>query len=285
MSDQPQTAIFLHVPKTAGTTLYRILEQNYAKRNIYTFWQDGTLDDFKQLSAERKAHIRLLRGHVGYGIHTYQPGPCAYFTLLRDPIKRTISYYHYARRVPAHYCYELINQQHLSIVDFVTSGRDPMVDNAHTRLLCGLESGQEIGVGQCTREMLAAAQENLARLTVFGLAEEFDTTLILLQHGFGWQKLAYAPQNVADVRTTRQPVSPDTLAAVADVNRFDVELYAYARELFQARVQQLGASLQRETAALQATNRQLRPYYKTLWQLQEFSARAYLRQHLPRRVR
>jgi hypothetical protein len=262
MPDHTHTVIFLHIPKTAGTTLYRILEQNYAKKDIYTFWQDGSIDTFKQLSVERKAQIRLLRGHAGYGMHAYLPGPRVYFTMLRDPIKRTISYYHYARRVPAHYCYDLINRQQMSLLDFVTSGSDPMADNAHTRLLYGLESGQEIPAGQCTSQMLETATHNLARLAVVGLAEEFDAKLVLLKRAFGWQKLAYAPQNVADERSKRQPISAETLAALAEVNRFDVQLYACARELFHERVQQLGDSFQQESAALQATNRWLRPYYK-----------------------
>jgi hypothetical protein len=83
MPNHSQTVIFVHTPKTAGTTLYRILERNYSQKNIYTVWKDGTIDEFKQLDAERKAQIRLLRGHAGYGMHAYLPGPCAYAP-LRD---------------------------------------------------------------------------------------------------------------------------------------------------------------------------------------------------------
>jgi hypothetical protein len=283
MLNHSPTVIFVHTPKTAGTTLYRILERNYPKQSIYTFWTDGTIEKFKQLEAERKAQIRLLRGHAGYGLHAYLPGPCAYFTLLRDPIKRTISYYHYVRRVPQHYCHELVNQRQLSLLDFVASGCDPMADNAHTRLLCGLESGQEVRAGQCTSQMLETARQNLARMAVVGLAEEFDATLILLKQAFGWQKLAYAPQNVADVRTRAQSPDAETLAAVAEVNRFDVQLYAYASELFQEAIRQRGVSLTQEVAALQAANRQLQPYFRTLWSLQEFSVRGYVRKRLVRK--
>jgi hypothetical protein len=283
MAQLPQTVIFVHVPKTAGMTLYRILERNYAQKSIYTFWKDGSIDEFKQLSAERKDQIRLLRGHAGYSMHAYLPGPCAHFTLLRDPIKRTISYYHYVRRVPLHYCYDLVNAQQMSLTDFVSSGCDRMTDNAHTRLLCGLETGQEVGVGQITGEMFDAAKRHLTQLAVVGLAEEFDATLILLKQAFVWRKLAYAPQNVADARIKRQPISAETLAAVAEVNRFDTQLYAYARDLFHERVHQLGDSFLQEVAALQAANRRLRPYFRTLWALQEFSVRAYLRKQLARR--
>jgi hypothetical protein len=82
--------------------------------------------------------------------------------------------------------------------------------------------------------------------------------------------LAYAPQNVADVRTKGQPLDAETLAAVAEVNRFDAQLYAYARELFQEGIRQLGVSLPQEVAALQSANRRLRPYFRTRWSLQEF---------------
>ena len=256
----PQSVIFLHIPKTAGTTLYRIMDRHYRREAVYTIWQDGTLDDFKHLSPARRSQIRLLRGHVGLGLHEFLSGPTSYFTFLREPIDRVISYYHYVRRTPQHYCYELVTSQRLGLKEFVESRTDPMLDKAQTRLLSGLATGQEVPFGECTADLLEAARRNLReRMAVIGLTDEFDQTLLLLKKAFGWNKLFYARQNVSTDSTGRHDLEPATLDAIVKVNQLDLELYRYAKELFAGQLRQQNESFVQEVRSFQNTNRRLRP--------------------------
>lgn len=272
---------FIHIPKTAGSTLYRILENHYRWDDIYTVWQDGTLDQFKQLSPMQKRNIRLLRGHVGLGIAAHLPGPTTYFTVLRDPVERVISYYHFIRRSPHHYCYELVTSRQMSLHDFVSSGADTLVDNGQTRLLANLETGHEIPFGGCDAALLDEAKANLAqRMAVVGLTERFDETLLLLRHHFGWRHIYYARQNVSANRTRRHSLSPDTLALIENANRLDTELYRFADRLFAEQVAQLGGRLPQNLRTFRQRNRRLGAAVNLYWSLRRVPVRTTARRLL-----
>jgi hypothetical protein len=264
-----KTVIHLHIPKTAGTTLKQIADRHYPRQHVYTIQVDGTIDEFKSLTHSRKSRIRLLRGHQGYGLHEYLPGGATYFTVLRDPIERVISYYYSVRRTPHHYCYDMIMSNDMGLKDFVESRADPMVDNGQTRLLSGMmESGWEFGFGQCTEDVLEAAKENLCNnFAVVGLTEEFDKTILLLREALGWRHLFYARRNVAANRPKKEDLSQDALEVVTEVSLLDLELYEYARKLFQHQVHRQGASFARKVARFQLVNRQLNPFISLWWNL------------------
>jgi hypothetical protein len=278
-----QTVIFLHIPRTAGTTLNRIIDRHYRKDFIYTLWIDGSLDVFKELNSTRRSEIRVLRGHAGFGLHKFVPGTAAYFTILRNPIERAISYYYFIRRTPHHYCYDLATSDDMDLKGFLESKADPMADNAQTRLIAGLETGQEIGFGECTEELLEAAKRNLREnISVVGLTEEFDTTLLLLRKAFGWQRLFYARQNVSVNRPPKRALSQATLHAITDTNTLDLKLYQYAQELFKEQVRQQEASFANEVAAFQAANQRLSPLTRVIWEARKVSIRASVRKLITR---
>ncbi len=273
--------IFLHINKTAGTTLYYILDQHFPRQTRYTIGFDGSFDDFKNLSAARRSNLRLLRGHIGYGVHQYLPQPAQYFTFLREPIGRTISYYQFVRRTPQHYCYDQLTVRKMSLTDFIDSQIDRMTDNAHTRLLCGLETGQEVPFGECTQDMLATAKQNLkTNIVLIGLTEKFDATLLLLKRTFGWRNLYYAPQNVSPGEFTLDRLPSATVQTLRQVNELDIELYQYAAELFEQQVQHYGDTFAADLQEFQMNNRRWAPLYKLMWAIPQFSVRTKLRKWL-----
>ena len=87
-----------------------------------------------------------------------------------------------------------------------------------------------------------------------GLTERFDDSFILLRRALGWRLPMYMSVNAA--RTSEgAPVDEGAIAAIRKRNRFDLELYHFARGLFEAAVARHGSSLRRELAAFQALNR------------------------------
>ena len=57
-----ENVIFLHLPKTAGSTINHILNRQYPPEVIYTITGDTlpALKAFEQLSAKSRAEIRLF---------------------------------------------------------------------------------------------------------------------------------------------------------------------------------------------------------------------------------
>ena len=92
-----ETLIFLHIPKTAGSTLNFILDAHYTPENSFATSQtwlhpEGSLDGFEMLTETERARIELLNGHMGLGLHRHLPQPARYLTVLRDPVERVLSH-------------------------------------------------------------------------------------------------------------------------------------------------------------------------------------------------
>jgi hypothetical protein len=253
---EKQTIIFLHIPKTAGTTLLRILDRHYRPDQTFSFDNEHLYEDFLSLTRAQKAQLRLLRGHMNFGPHELLPNPVAYFTVLREPIDRVISYYYFIRRTPAHYCYDLITSNNMSLLEFVESKADHMVANAQTRMLSGLA----LGFDECTEETLERAKENLQNhFAVVGLMEKFDTTLALLRRAFGWHDIYYRKQNVTANRPRKSQLPSETIEALLEVNQLDIKLYEYAQRLFGDQIRRQGPQFKAAVKLFQVSNALRRP--------------------------
>jgi hypothetical protein len=177
---EPPAIIFVHIPKAAGTTLHRIIEQHYPRQNVYStnpslLNPEASIEHFKQLPLERRAQIRMLKGHLPFGLHDYLPGPTTYFTLLREPVDRVVSFYYYVRQSTQHYLHEQVLARDLTLQQYIASCLTTSNDNFQVRLLSGAH--HEVPYGQCTPAMLETAKRHLQEhFSVVGLSEQFDAT-------------------------------------------------------------------------------------------------------------
>lgn len=240
VGDDP-TVIFLHIGKTAGSTMRQVLRRQFRSsetmvvrspvRNPKRLRREETLAHFAGLPEAERRRARLILGHTIFGLHEYVPRPCTYITLLRNPLSLVLSQYYYVRRTPGHWLHQTALQMGLD--EYVRSGVSLETDNSQTRAISGDLSTE---FGQCTRNMFEKAERNIdERFSIVGLTERFDETLILLGRAFGWAKLTYVRVNVAP-SNQRRDVSPETKAAIERQNAFDRELYRHAAEAFQRRI-------------------------------------------------
>lgn len=269
------TAIFLHIPKTAGTTLLNILDRQYAPETIHSFGGDAhaSVAQFKAMDPASRTHIRLLRGHMAFGLHECLPGPSIYFTVLRDPVARVISYYRYILRTPPHYLYEEVTQKKMSLEDLLESGLPLMMNDGQVRLISGVWG--EPGFGEVTPEMLERAKKNMCdAFVVTGLMEQFDRTLCLLKEVLAWkQPITNRRLNVSPQGDQKSPLSPHTIELVQRINRQDLALYRFAQALFAEQCALQGPLFDARVRLFQMQNR-LRPPGD---RLRTYSLRAKLR--------
>src|SRR5690242_21116923 len=97
-----EVVVFNHIPKTAGTTLKYVLCRIYGQDRVMTSQRKG---EHRQRLGEASDLIEagaasVLIAHTGYGVHEFLPSSHRYrlFTILRDPVARTVSRYRMAQR-------------------------------------------------------------------------------------------------------------------------------------------------------------------------------------------
>ena len=103
--------------------------------------------------------------------------------------------------------------------------------NLQTRMIAGEEWNDP--KRPADRVALERAKENLQNHFVVGLTEEFDASLRLMSQRFGWNVKSYTKKNVTRRKPRNDTLDTETLALLREANAFDIELYQFARELFE----------------------------------------------------
>ena len=237
-----RSVIFLHIPKAAGTTLHDILERQYAREEIFNIVgpRDVREKALGSLPESERRRLRLVKGHMHFGVHEYLPNPSTYITVLRHPVERVISHYYYVRRTPRHYLYETVVGDDLSLEQYVFDQVSLELNNGQVRTIYGAKH-VDVPYGACTPEMLTAARANLREyFSVVGLAERFDETLLLMQQQLGWRRSpVYVRKNVTKSRRARADVPASVIRRIEADNALDLELYEEESKYFMGAVARL----------------------------------------------
>ncbi len=240
MPNRNEALIFLHIPKTGGSTLYKILARQYSRAQTLRL-EGPQIAAFQTLPEAERGRYRLVEGHLHFGFHRFIPGPSTYVTFLRRPIERVLSFYHYARSTFDHYLYPLLAIERLDLKTLLARESTVELCNGQTRQLAGEE--WEDPQRAVTRAALERAQANLrSHFRVVGLLEEFDASLLLLRRAFDWHSPFYVKENVTKEKPADMSLDDETRRLIEDANSLDVELYEYARGLFEEQCRVAGDS-------------------------------------------
>ena len=268
---EERALLFLHIPKAAGTTLHSIIERQFAPEATFTISgsdSPGGIKEFIALPPEQREKIRLVKGHMPYGLHKLLSVPATYITMLRDPVDRIISQYYFVLKTPAHYLHKEVTRARMSLADFVESGMTTEVANDQTRLISGVEKvntrlldGDErrtLRANQepVTADILEIAKRNLREhFAAVGLFTSFDESLLLFKRVLGWSNIYYVRRNVTGARPEKRQVPREARALIEKYNEMDVELYQYARAGFEEKIREQGAGFESELQKFRRKNK------------------------------
>lgn len=248
--------VFIHIPKTAGITLRSIFYRQYRKNEIHhihwNFDRNDPFASFLNLSPEKQNKVKIIFGHIPFGIHEYIQKPVQYFTFLRDPIDRAISHYYHIRKRPNHFYHRMALD--MDIGEFIVQSRFREFDNGQVRQLTG--AGQ-LPFGACSEDLLAQAIFNLENhFCCVGLQERFDESVVLLRRTLGWKKPPlYRRHNVNRERPRNETLPAETLAVIAAYNELDRRLYEWATARLAQAIADGGAGFALELRAFRGLNR------------------------------
>ncbi len=225
--------IFIHCPKTAGTSLssFIIKSLNLKNEEVYNCGDrarthiEGNIK-FMKLPLEEKKRFKFICGHVELFILKAINYPVFTFTLLRDPIKRIVSLYNFIIQTKTHHLHNFIIKNKLSISDFIKSGIWIETNNGVVRRLCG---GIRVPYGRCNFKMLETAKFNLEKLSLFGFQEKFMEFVKMLSLVLGINDFSFEHQNVTKYKIN---VDDNDIKTIEAFNKLDIELYKYAKTIY-----------------------------------------------------
>lgn len=215
---------FLHIPKTAGSTVSAILEKNYDTEHRFCHSWSESLSDINQwekMLALDIDNIQLVYGHHTFGGHQYFPNKeFQYFTFLRDPVDRAVSHYYFAKQKRG----ETLANINEAIIT------DDFFSNLQTYWISGAMFGK---VFKSNQHMLKVAINNLNSAYV-GITEDFDESINYLSNIFKWSETRYVSEKVNKSRPKKGDINKELFHDIRDRNKLDIVLYKKALELFSA---------------------------------------------------
>jgi hypothetical protein len=217
----------MHIPKTAGTTLYPSLQWNYPPhQTLHIDIPKNELHRMDAVPLEYRTDLRLLHGHFAYGIHEYIPKPCRYVTVLREPVARVISAYKHILKRTTHEYHERVLRDRIDLEQFIERF---WLEEKRNRQIRDLSNEYR---RPADRELLEQAKRTLEGFLVVGLTERFDETFAILRRTLGLRLPFYVTRNVG----FPLEASPRAVELIREREQFDLELYAFAEDVFNRQV-------------------------------------------------
>jgi hypothetical protein len=233
--NEPQRYFFLHMLKTAGTALFHRVRNHFGERAVYPMPEDegrpGATREIPLLLdrfAARRNEIRVVAGHFPLCTVDLLGVPFSTFTVLRDPVERTLSYLRHQQKLSPE-----VGSWTLEEIYAEPARLHGFIHNHMVKMLS--LSADEMTTGVATMvpfddHRLERAERNLAdRIDIFGFQEHFDEFCERLAARFDWDLGAPRSGN----RTESADVSDEFRERIAHDNRLDVELYSFARRLLE----------------------------------------------------
>jgi hypothetical protein len=237
---------FLHIPKTAGTSVTALIEDNlsltdsFKLREIRDSYYGNTLDyDFLKSA-------RAVCGHIPLCISRLMDQPVRTLVFLRSPADLSFSMFNHLKRIGD-------IKQETSLSEFLDSPYAELILNMQTKWLSGhqipnipisidrppfnFEPNFGANLDQLfipvDQDSLAQAKSNLERISFIGIFEKMQESMSALKSYFEFSRNPV--DFTRNIGAHDKKIDEDILNQLTERNGLDNQLYAFGRELFEER--------------------------------------------------
>lgn len=249
MPDRPKL-VFLHLPKTGGTSLHRTIAAAFAPGESCP----ERFGELHRYSSEELARYRFFSSHYDFDEIARIPGPKFVFTVLRAPKERVLSLHRFWRRHSAEFVETHAPAgprfaRERGLLEFLRSASEPprgAMDNFVARRLAGSVEVSPEGAFTRTEEgrarpisgmeVVELALRNLRGLDLVGFADRLDDAYARVAAAFGLPPVERLPRlNTRDELrpglepAEAEPVTPEVEAELDRLTDLDRMVYRLAR--------------------------------------------------------
>jgi hypothetical protein len=227
--------IFVHPPKTGGTTLCYVTEaltktnlafkatrftvpriDGQSPGKIYENWLGGLKSAYIELEKNRDCcnDMNFISGHFPFGLHSIMGIEAKYIVLVRNPIEREIS--------NTNFDFQRGYLSRESAKEYLMTAN---IDNPQTRMLAGIEYMH----GICDESVLAIAKNNIENYFILaGVTEDTNSFIQILASIQGWGSIALTKAQVTGDKAFSE-LDTEYYKLLADKHKFDLQLYEWVR--------------------------------------------------------
>jgi hypothetical protein len=245
---------FIHLNKNGGYTMRDVLVRNHPPGDLLDVMVRGRRsvdgraktvesadDDVVHCVAEirrRQHELACVAANLPFGIDRFLERPVAYFTVLREPVSRGLSYWFFAyNNRDNHPMWSILESYDFDLDRIFAAGAGYHLTNDQVRMVAG------IGTPEPGADDLARAKDLIEeRYTLVGALERFDPCLRALARRFGWRDIAYERRNVGE-KTKRSILPRGFEGRLREANEWDARLHEWlVRDYLPRRLEALAAA-------------------------------------------
>lgn len=208
--------LFMHIPKTAGTSFRQIVKRQYrASGGIVEVY-----DPQEVLTGPAHLDGRAYIGHFRYGFHQFFPDLCRYVGFMREPVSHAWSHYHF-----------LLEMKKLpkEVNTFPLFLQHKYGYNLQLRFLSGIENIQNI-----EEHALQTARQNLIQhFALLAPMEQFDQGLLLMHQILDWPRSPVYHR--ANERPNKPKISEEERQLAQEILKPEIALYQEVTRQFEER--------------------------------------------------
>lgn len=211
--------VFFHAQRTAGTTIKAAFQQEFGKENCLYQRTSDEFCDWKNLDGEVLSKYRIYAGHYNYAPKEMDCNPLI-FSVIRDPIDRAISLYHYLKTRPEHKLHELaVNEDILTFYQKAVEIAPDYVSNTQTLRVSGAQSFQQA---------VPILKKEYFLLAPFDEIDKVFDVFIVLGLVSNSRKLEKKPPSNKFLAN----LDPEVVRYLVSINSEDMLLYEYSKASF-----------------------------------------------------
>jgi len=240
INQEKELVVFLHVPKSGGTSVRTTITGglNYGRSGEMFSWHGNSIELKKEVSSDVIDKIRFITGHCSFGIHQVFSKPTVYFSVVRHPVNRMISFF-FQRTME----YDFL--KNWTIEDMLTQEVFDQFEEFHTTTqnkAVAMISGTTLPDDELGEEQLEQAKYNIDKYFSFiCCTEDLDCYWNLLSDKFGYQwdsdmeernKYMHVDHKLAkEVRPQVEDIPSYIKDQILETHSLDVKLYNYVKSV------------------------------------------------------